>query len=55
MHNEPVFANFAVFNVQPRFIVVLPQRTRFGLISVSQRRWFHKQWMGQKEIAINGK
>jgi hypothetical protein len=24
MHNEPVFANFAVFNVQPRFSVVLP-------------------------------
>jgi hypothetical protein len=24
MHNESVFANFAVFNVQPRFSVVLP-------------------------------
>lgn len=24
MHDESLFANFAVFNVQPRFTVVLP-------------------------------
>lgn len=32
MHDESFFANFAVFNVQPRFTVVLPQKKIFATI-----------------------
>jgi len=34
MHDESFFANFAVFNVQPRFTVVLPPNMHFYFLPI---------------------